>query len=224
MPSLDESVARVAQYYAAQAPYYHEGSYGTQHTTIDYARLKSVYQTAFAGQSVLEIAAGTGYWTEVLARTAHTVLATDVNPGLVDLARQRVRLFPNVRFLVADAYVLDTIAERLSGAFAHYWWTHIPKKKRKSFLNTLHSKLRPGSLVVFADNLSYQADWVKRRVDEHGDTYEERCLPDGSRFETIKNFPTELEIVDLLRDIADEVEYKEYEPESIWTVSYRVRP
>jgi SAM-dependent methyltransferase len=231
MPSLEENMARVAAYYAARAPEYHETTgYGLERVDTGYARLKDLYRAAFQGRDVLEIACGTGYWTEAIATTARTVVATDIHPDLVDATRKRLEPYPHARCQVADAYMLDTVAGSFSGAFAQYWWSHIPRKMRRPFLDVLHSKLRPGARVMFADNAEYQASWVQRRVDEHGDIYEERTLRDGSRFETIKNFVSESEFKELLADVADDITYVEHdtgngahEPSHLWTLSYQLK-
>jgi SAM-dependent methyltransferase len=231
MPSLNENVARVADYYAARAPEYHQTTgYGDTQTDAGYASLKATHRAAFEGLDVIEIACGTGYWTEVIAQTARSVLATDIHLELIEITRQRLKSFAHVRCQVADAYTLATVEGTFSGAFAHYWWSHIPKAMCKTFLDSLHARLRPGAFVSFTDNLEYQADWVKRRIDEHGDVYEERRLRDGSCFETIKNFPSEAEFVALLAGVADDLKFVEHqagpqdEPTSrLWTVSYRLK-
>jgi len=224
MPSLQENIESVAAYYAERAPEYDEGSgIGTESFESRFAGLRAKYERMFAGHTVLEIACGTGYWTEVLARAAHSVVATDVNPGLIERSRNKLQHCFNVRFQVADAYSLEGISGKYSAAFAHFWLSHVPKKRLKPFLASLHSRLEPGALVLMGDSLVYHDDWAKRRVDEHGDTFEERILLDGRRFETIKNFPSKAEIAELLTDMADDVAYAEHQPEHVWTVSYRVR-
>ncbi|MDY6945535.1 MAG: class I SAM-dependent methyltransferase, partial [Pseudomonadota bacterium] len=134
------------------------------------------------------------------------------------------------RCQVADAYALDAIDGEFSAAFAHYWWSHMPKQLCQPFLESLHRRLRPGAVVSFTDNLPYEAGWVKRRVDEHGDIYEERSLRDGSCFETIKNFPSQAELAALLEGVADSMTYTEHQigntadgPSRLWTVTYRLR-
>jgi demethylmenaquinone methyltransferase/2-methoxy-6-polyprenyl-1,4-benzoquinol methylase len=231
MQSQKESIARVADYYAARAPEYHETTgYGVERVDKGYAQLKELYQKAFRGHDVLEIACGTGYWTEAVAQVARSVLATDIHPELVEMTRQRLISLDNVRCRVADAYSLETVTERFSAAFAQYWWSHIPRAMRKPFLQTLHAKLLPGALVMFTDNIEYQGASVKRRVDECGDIYEERLLRDGSRFETIKNFVNKSEFVDLLAGVVEDLEYIEHdtgnsahEPSRLWTLSYRLK-
>jgi SAM-dependent methyltransferase len=229
MPSLKENIARVAAYYKARAPEYHETTgYGLERVDSGYAPLKKLYQDAFEGHSVLEVACGTGYWTEAIALTARSIVATDIHPDLVEATSKRLAGLTHVRCQVADAYTLSTVHETFSAAFAQYWWSHIPKMMRRPFLDALHQKLRPGALVMFADNVEYETERTNRRIDEHGDIYEERLLRDGSIFETIKNFASEADFRELLGDSADDIYFQEFdtgskhEPARLWTVSYRL--
>jgi demethylmenaquinone methyltransferase/2-methoxy-6-polyprenyl-1,4-benzoquinol methylase len=120
---------------------------------------------------------------------------------LIDLAEIRhceiaslrsQRRTPNVRCQVSDAYTLDGIEGRFNAAFAHWWWSHIPKSRISTFLNTLHSKLQPGAVVLFIDQLPYPAS--DRYTDDEGNTLEVRQTPDDRTFEIIKNFPSEIEL------------------------------
>src|SRR5215472_12709282 len=40
--------------------------------------------------NVAEFGCGTGYYTQVLAEKAETVIATDLSPGMLDLAKQQI--------------------------------------------------------------------------------------------------------------------------------------
>jgi len=224
MASLPENIARVAAYYAAQAHEFDEISgFGKDFVEEVYGPLKVIYQTAFKGRRVLELACGTGYWTEALAKTAEFVLATDINPELVALAKQKLCSLQNVECRVSSAYSMEGVPETFTGAFAHFWWSHVPIKKQVEFLDTLHARLEPGALVLLADHIRYEAPTVRRRVDEHGDTYEERVLRDGRRFETIKNFPDQWSFADLLGDRAEDIQFTTHANNFIWTLFYRVR-
>jgi methylase of polypeptide subunit release factors len=51
--------------------------------------------------STVEFGCGTGFYTETLAGKAERLLATDLSPGMLDLARSRVRA-ANVTFQPED--------------------------------------------------------------------------------------------------------------------------
>lgn len=62
------------------------------------------------GMDVLEIGCGVGTQTELIARSLRgsgQVLAVDLSPASVALARSRLAGYPNVEFMVADVVLLD---------------------------------------------------------------------------------------------------------------------
>jgi protein-L-isoaspartate O-methyltransferase len=223
MTSLEDNLAKVVSFYEPHASTYHQRTYEHGSTDHFYARLRDRYRTLFKGHTVLEIAAGSGYWTELVATSASRVLATDANEKLVEIIRHRLGHLPNLDCMTADAYSLSGIHDRFSAACAQYWWSHMPKQKVGTFLTSLHSKLLPGALVFFCDDLRYEHNHWTRRIDEHGDIQEERSYPDGTRAETIKNFPTHEELIETLSPHAEEINYEELEPEHLWAVTYRLR-
>src|SRR5262245_4675908 len=75
----------------------------------DLARLKEWLIGHASGRTILEVAAGTGYWTEAAASVAKAITATDVNPEMLAIAAQR-DLGPHVTLLPADAYALPDFA------------------------------------------------------------------------------------------------------------------
>jgi len=217
--SLVDSVAR---YYAERAPVYDETA-GYTDPEAEELRIpiKARYQEMFSGHTVLEIACGTGYWTPTITEGAVSVLGVDIDPSLITQAQARCKHLTNVTFQVADAYTLYGVPAGFTAAFAHWWWSHIPLGRIAGFLSALHSKLRPGALVLFVDQLPYAGH--VRRVDAVGNTLEQRCLPDGRSFEVVKNFPTEGELCEALTGIAKNVEYIERPDERSWSLTYNVK-
>jgi demethylmenaquinone methyltransferase/2-methoxy-6-polyprenyl-1,4-benzoquinol methylase len=219
MTSLADDVTR---YYAERAAVYDETA-GYTDPDAEQLRIpiKDRYRDLFRGHTVLEIACGTAYWTPCIAEVAETVLATDINPALLSQARERCKHLSNVTFRVVDAYSLAGIPTGFSAALGIWWWSHVPRERLPAFLERLHSRLKPGALVLFVDQLPY-AGYV-RREDPHGNTIERRSLPDGRSFDIVKNFPKEEEVRDVLAGLAEKVEYREYPDERSWNVIYNVR-
>jgi len=219
--SLNDDVAR---YYSARAPEYDlTAGYADPAAEKLRASIKARYQEAFRDHDVLEVACGTGYWTEVVASTAKSVLAIDVNPSMIELARKRLSGIKSVHCQVADAYSLDGIPGGFSAAFAVWWWSHIPRSRIAEFLAALHSRLLPGAFVLFVDQLPTAYKAQNRYLDSSGDLVEQRILEDGRSFTVVKNFPTEQELRRVLGEIAEDVCYKEHPDEHSWNVSYSVK-
>jgi len=218
MSAIDETT----RYYDARAPVYDETA-GYRDPEGERLRepIKARYRELFKGHDVLEIACGTGYWTAAIAEAANSVLATDVNASVIGIAQERCRGLPSVRFQLADAYALEGVPTGFTAGMAIWWWSHIPKHMIHPFLSALHSKLRPGSPVLFRDQLPYPGP--PRRQDSDGNTLEQRTLPDGSSFEIVKNFPTEQELREALHGCADDVHYFPRAHQKHWELTYRTR-
>ena len=60
-------------------------------------RSAEIYKLSFPpGMRVLELGCGTGFWTEQLAATANSVMATDINPEVMKLLKMRIRIVDEI--------------------------------------------------------------------------------------------------------------------------------
>ena len=186
-------------YYANRAPEY-DAIYLKPERQSDLRAIEAWLPQRFAGASLLEIACGTGYWTQFLAHAARAIVAVDASPETLAIARGRVGDAP-VRFHVGDAYHLDFTPQRdgFNAAFAGFWFSHVPKARCREFLRGLGSCLLPGSRVVLLDNRYVEGSSTPlSESDADGNTYQTRALKDGSRHRVLKNFPTEDDLQALL--------------------------
>jgi demethylmenaquinone methyltransferase/2-methoxy-6-polyprenyl-1,4-benzoquinol methylase len=204
-------------YYAARAPYY-DDVYDKPERRADIGFLKSWLPETFAGRSVLEIACGTGYWTQHIAPAAASMVATDGVQEPLEIARSRPGT-SEVRFLLSDAYALPEDLGHFDAAFAGLWLSHVPKQKRAEFVASLHRHLNPGAKVVLLDNSETQCrDLPVTAHDEHGNTYQDRQLRDGSAHRVLKNFPTENELRTMIEGHGRNPVY--HQLEHFWLFNY----
>jgi len=66
----------------------------------------------------LEVACGTGYWTQFIARTAAKVHACDINDSVLEIAREKPLPKGRVSFFKADAVSLEGVPAGCDAAFA----------------------------------------------------------------------------------------------------------
>ena len=158
-----------------------------------------------ADRTVLEVACGTGYWTQFLARTAYKVHACDINESVLEIAREKDIARGRVDFFKADAVSLEGVPAGCDGAFAGFWWSHVKKSELAKFVRNLALRLESGARVVILDNTYAEGSStpVSRR-DAEGNTYQIRHLANGETHEVIKNFPTADELTLAMREVARE--------------------
>jgi ubiquinone/menaquinone biosynthesis C-methylase UbiE len=53
-------------------------------------------------RSALDIGCGTGEFSRLLSKRFEEVIATDLSPNMIEVAKQRSRQFSNIDFQVAD--------------------------------------------------------------------------------------------------------------------------
>ena len=208
----------MAGYYAKRAREY-ERIYQKPERQDDLRKLRELVGRAFAGGRVLEIACGTGYWTEILSRSASSVTAIDINEEVLVIARAKPIDRQRVVFQKADAYALPAFPLPFAGGLAGFWWSHVPRNRLRGFLAGLHRAFAPGATLVFIDNAFVEGSSTPvSRADAGGNTYQERKLDDGSAHEVLKNFPTERELRQALEGLAAEVriEFLKY----YWILTY----
>ena len=164
----------------------------------DLAQLRERVVELVRDQRVLELACGAGAWTAELARSAAHVTATDITLGAVEAAQQKLGSIVNVDFAVRDAFDLQFAGNgELSGqpftvCFGALFWSHIKRQDQAAFLAQISKNIGKDVLLIMLDRI--YIDGVSppiARTDFDGNTYENSALPDGERFEIVRNFPTD---------------------------------
>lgn len=204
-------------YYAARAPEY-DKIYSKPERQSDLREIEEWLPTVFAGSSVLEVACGTGYWTQFIAPVASQVLAVDSAPETMRIARERVP-HGKVEFIVGDAYLLPQVGRKYERGFAGFWFSHVPKSRVREFLLGFHAALEPGARVVLLDNLFVEGSSspVSER-DAEGNTYQTRLLGNGTTHRVLKNFPSENELRAVTEGLCTEVRYRAWQ--YFWALEY----
>jgi ubiquinone/menaquinone biosynthesis C-methylase UbiE len=181
-------------YYARRASEY-ERIYAKPERQPDLRVLERRVAELLAGRKVLELACGTGYWTNVFASKAASVTALDVNDEVLDIARAKKNA-GKVSFVRGSAYEIPDQKRLHDAMFAGFWWSHVPLERLDAFLEHAVRSVAPGALLVFLDNRYVEGSSTPvSRIDERGNGYQTRRLDDGSKHEVLKNFPSEKDLV-----------------------------
>jgi demethylmenaquinone methyltransferase/2-methoxy-6-polyprenyl-1,4-benzoquinol methylase len=146
---------------------------------------------------VLEIASGTGLWTQRLLPYADSVTALDASPEVIALNRQRLGDLPRrrVRYVEADVFSWEPDG-RYDTVFFGFWLSHVPPERFGEFWGLVRAALAPGGRVFFVDSLySPGGTAVDQRLEGERATTLTRRLNDGREFRIVKVYyrPAELE-------------------------------
>ena len=196
-------------YYADRAAEY-ERVYQKPERQESIAWLNARLRQAFVNRDVLEVACGTGFWTQTLAEVAASVVATDISREVLAIAEQKPLPPGKVLFVEDDAYSLAGVpTQQYTSGFSGFWWSHIPKPQRAQFLAAFHAKLQPGALVLLADNCYVKgSNHPISRTDGDGNTYQQRVLESGTQYEVLKNFPAQQELEAAVAAYGTDIRYE----------------
>lgn len=208
-PDLETLLGEQLVYYRARADEYDDwwlrlGRYDRgsdenrswlEQAAVAQAALEAELDALPRGARVLELACGTGLWTERIAAHGHVaeLHAVDAAPEVLVLNRERV----NAAGL--EARVLHEQADLFSWrpprgfdlVFFGFWLSHVPAERFDSFWSAVDEALRPGGRFFLVDNLRTPHHPFS---DQNGDRARRRLL-DGREFDIVKIFyePAELE-------------------------------
>jgi len=183
--------------------------------------LTNAIKGAVSGRRVLEVACGTGIWSQVAAQVAEYVVAVDASKEMLAMARKKKPLSDNVEYVRGDAYALATVLGKFDAGLANFWFSHIPKSRIDEFLHRWHGKLGKRAVVFMADNV-YVPGIGGQLVSKPGieDTFKLRQSSDSSKYEVLKNYYD----YDSLRRVLfpKTVNLEVYESQYFWWVKYLV--
>jgi len=192
----DEVLAEQVDYYRRRAHEYDVTAYGDVEAARErIARL--VARMAPRGR-VVEIACGTGLWTQALAGVADSVLAIDAAPEAIAIARGRVAPAHDVVFEVADVFSWTT-RDRFDVVFFSAWLSHVPASRFEQFWRLVRGLLAEDGRVLFIDE--HVDEREKEAYVPGGGEIVERRLEDGSAHRVVKNFVDPRALRDRLREL-----------------------
>ena len=192
------------RYYAKRAREY-EQVYDKPERQRELAWLRERIPQLYRGRTVLEVACGTGYWTQYIAPAARHVYAGDINDAVLEIARDKRLPLGKATFFRGDAVTLEGVPSGCNAAFAGFWWSHVKKSGLRQFVANLAAKLEPGAVIGILDNsFAAGSSTPISRTDAEGNTYQMRSLASGERQEVLKNFPGAAELKEAIRPVARE--------------------
>ncbi len=199
--SLDGTLTEQRAYYAARAAEYDEwfqrrgrydhGREANARWHAEVAMVRAALAAAHIEGEVLELACGTGLWTEQLVRGGAHVTAIDASPEMLTLNRARLEqagLADRVVYAQADLFAWRP-DRTYDAVFFGFWLSHVPDERLGPFLAAVAAALGPGGRLFFVDSRREPtASSPDQPLSEAADPIMRRRLNDGREFRIVKVF------------------------------------
>ncbi len=193
----ENTLEEMKAYYRARAKeydewFYRQGRYdrGADLNALWFHELHDVQEALHAFQiegDILELAPGTGIWTECFLQSATSITAVDASPEMIAINQARVADH-RVSYVQADLFTWQPTRTYDAVCFC-FWISHIPNERLTSFLHIVSRAVRPGGKIFFVDGsrepsgtaIAHILPGVQEQVML-------RILNDGQQFHIVKNF------------------------------------
>ncbi len=194
---IEQLLAEQAHYYRERAGEYEDwwfrrgrydhGPQANARWFADAAEAQDALERFDPAGDVLELACGTGLWTERLAAHAAGVTALDGSAEMLALCRARVS-DPHVKRVQADLFAWEP-DRTYDVCFFGFWLSHVPEDRFEEFWEKVKRAVGPEGRVFFVDSLrSNRASAVDHKLPEQSDETMLRRLADGREYQIVKRF------------------------------------
>jgi len=193
----DSPLEEQIDYYRARVPEYDDwfyrrgrydrGSEANRAWRDEGAEVRRALEARAPFGRVLELASGTGIWTEALLPGATEMTAVDGVPEMIEACRRRLPNAP-IRYIETDlfSFALDRTYDFVFFAF---WLSHVPEERFRSFWDHVGRSLAPGGSVFLVDSLFDRTSTARdHRLESPEETTVLRRLNDGREYRIVKIF------------------------------------
>jgi demethylmenaquinone methyltransferase/2-methoxy-6-polyprenyl-1,4-benzoquinol methylase len=213
----DDIIQQQITYYSARAEEYDEWFYRTGR----YDRGEEINQRWFneaivvrtalyqigAVENILELACGTGIWTQELLNIGKQITALDASQQVIEINRRKLGA-TNIEYRVVDLFSWQADAE-YDLVFFSFWLSHVPPTLVDSFLAKVYKSVRVGGQVFIIDSRFEPTSTAKNHILENdGDIYITRKLNNEQEFKIVKIFYQPEELRDKLTQVGFHAEVK----------------
>lgn len=203
------------EYYRARAGEYDET---TASFTDAFTPAKTMLKELGRFDHILELACGTGFWTESLLQMGRTVTALDAAPEMLEIARKRLGE-DHTTYQQADLFRWKPTQEYDLVFFAN-WLSHVPPESLDDFLSKVRRSVRADGHVAIVDQYAPSNDDKSVAKDE---IYAARPLADGRTFTIVKIFCDLNDLKKKLESLGFEIEINQFTDTFFFLSGKRIR-
>ncbi len=191
-----ETIQTQIAYYNARAKEYDEwfyriGRYNrgleiNQRWFDEVAALKNVVNKVGTVESVLELACGTGIWTQELLKIGKQITALDASQEMIEINRQKLNNASNVEYRQLDLFPWQP-DKQYDLVFFSFWLSHVPPAEVDEFLSKVYNSVLPDGKVTIIDSYFEITSSAKDHpLQDKNEIYQQRKLNNGREFQIFK--------------------------------------
>ena len=212
---IDKLIQEQIEYYCQRAPEYDEWFYrigrydrGAKNNQRWFDEIKIVQKKLqeFAPQNeILELACGTGIWTQELLKIGDKITAIDISPESILLNKKKLKS-PKVKYKKLDLFEWEPEAE-YDFVFLAFWLSHVPPQKLDDFLEKVGRSVKSGGRIFIVDSQFHATSTARNhQIKDDGKIYQSRKLNDGRTFQVIKVYNSAEYLASKLKKFGFEME------------------
>lgn len=149
--------------------------------------VKQALQQVGQVEEILELASGTGIWTQELLNIGKKITAIDASEEVIEINRSKLNS-PNVEYRQIDLFAWEPDAE-YDLVFFSFWLSHVPPELVDLFLTKVYKSVRVGGQVFIVDSRFEHTSTANNHIlIDDGSIYKSRKLNDGREFQIVKIF------------------------------------
>ncbi|MEI2579282.1 class I SAM-dependent methyltransferase [Scytonema sp. PRP1] len=213
----DDTIQQQITYYSARAEEYDElfyraGRYDrgeeiNQRWFNEVAVVKNALYQIGAVENILELACGTGIWTQKLLKIGKHITALDASQEVIEINRRKLGA-ANVDYGLVDLFSWEPDAE-YDLVFFSFWLSHVPPTLVDSFFAKVYKSVRVGGQVFILDSRFEPTSTAKNHIlENNGDIYITRKLNNEQEFKIVKIFYQPEELRDKLTQVGFHADVK----------------
>jgi ubiquinone/menaquinone biosynthesis C-methylase UbiE len=151
-----------------------------------------VFALSIKNKNIIELAAGTGMWTQYLAKN-NCVLPIDSSASMLKINQKRTGL----EGIVGDIYDFQIdLKKEYDLCFFGFWLSHVPKEKITTFFIRLRSLLKSTARVIIFDSYLNPNELNCLSYKEN---IQIRALNSGETFNVYKKYYTKDELIEIAK-------------------------
>jgi cyclopropane fatty-acyl-phospholipid synthase-like methyltransferase len=154
---LSKRMSKIQEYYDDTAEYYQKIGLNDRNYKIHELLLRFGLQKS---HRVLEIGCGVGVQTKLLAKACRHVIALDISPKSIEIAKHQFSALKNIEWLVGDAFDLD-FKTPFDVIVLPDVLQYIPLEKQKLLFEKLKSWLSPKGFILLHFPTANFVAWSK---------------------------------------------------------------